>query len=131
MIDISNTKLGERPMQTIDELCDSIGKAVDVSKIRVGDEVTVRAKVLRTDAGIQWPIQIATAGVCLCVGPDTIATHTPTPREFKPGDRVTWASGVYNFEFVAAREGWAALWGGKLGWDHRPINDLRHADESE
>jgi hypothetical protein len=32
MIDASNPKLGERPMQTIDELCDSIGHAVDVSK---------------------------------------------------------------------------------------------------
>ena len=60
-----------------------------------------------------------------------IATHTPAPREFKPGDRVTWGSGVRVYEFIAQRGGVAIVWDASYGSASPLLSDLRHVDESE
>lgn len=111
---------------------------IDVSKIRVGDEVTVRAKVV--DRGTHFSpchdypgeptIRIM---VGEWVGSSEIATHTPKPREFKPGDRVTWGKlqGTYVYEFIAQRGDCAVAWNDTFGFSLQPTSDLRHADESE
>ena len=96
---------------------------VDASKIKIGDEVTVRAKIAL--GGREFvDIKIGDSSRSTRVRVSEIATHTPAPP-FKPGDLVTWGCGAYNFEFVTAREGIAALWGG--GWNFREVKDLRHA----
>lgn len=104
---------------------------IDVSKIRVGDEVTVRGSVSEIDK-TSIPFRVLmdsgrTAWFCA----DEITTHTPKPREFKTGDRVTWGNGAYNAEFVALRGDNAAVWESRYGWKALKISDLRHADESE
>jgi hypothetical protein len=68
-------------------------------------------------------------GLVLPLG--SIATHTPAPRAFKPGDLVTWGNGRIDYEFVAARNGLAAVWSVDHGWKINCLSDLRHADESE
>jgi hypothetical protein len=102
---------------------------IDVSKIRVGDEVTVRGKITGCTAN----------GVNVLIGPSptwahrhSIATHTPKPREFKPGDRVTWSAGRARvYEFIAQRGPTAILWSPEYGATDPSISSLRHADESE
>lgn len=107
---------------------------VDVSKIKVGDEVTVRGVVADTrHADSTAPVAVSFSGVCHShwVNSSAIATHTPKPREFKPGDRVTWGSGYVIYELVAIRDGIAATWNKDYGWQPKTLSDLRHADESE
>jgi hypothetical protein len=100
---------------------------IDVSKIRVGDEVTVRATVREVADGTK-PIRVSRDP---WVGVSDIATHTPKPREFKPGDRVTWGNGLLVYEFIAARNSKAVLWSDEYQWQIHDVSHLRHADESE
>lgn len=107
---------------------------IDVSKIKVGDEVTVRAKVV--DRGNEFtPRGPMPTVVKICVGEwvgaEHIEAHHPAPREFKPGDLVTWGTGAYNAEFIALRGDEAAVWESRYGWKTPKISDLRHIDESE
>lgn len=79
---------------------------VDVSKIKVGDEVTVRATVAAMDYGTCAPVRIIGGS---WIYKDDILVHTPKPREFKPGDMVTWGAGVVAWELVATANGFAFL----------------------
>ena len=108
---------------------------IDISKINVGDEVTVRARVIQIDRKhTAEPVRLN--GGSWVLGNQIIAHH-PKPREFKPGDRVTIrdirsdkrvvgvilaiddaCAWVKSLEFPAQR------WTEKLVY-------LRHADESE
>jgi acyl dehydratase len=101
---------------------------IDVSKIRVGDEVTVRATVLEVADGIK-PIRVK-RDPWVEVG--EIATHTPAPREFKPGDRVTMGSGCLDLELIAIRDEVACVWDNiSRRFESAIVHRLRHADESE
>lgn len=107
---------------------------IDVSKIRVGDEVTVRAKVV--DRGNEFTPRgpfnpVVKIFVGEWVGAEHIEAHHPKHREFKPGDRVTWGNGAYSAEFIALRGDEAAVWESSYGWKTPKISDLHHADESE
>ena len=101
---------------------------IDVAKIRVGDEVTVRARVKQIDSDDDAPIRICGGS---WVPLADILTHTPAPREFKPGDRVTWGAGRYVYEFIAQRGSSAIVWDEDYGCFSPLFSNLRHADESE
>ncbi len=120
---------------------------IDVSKIRVGDEVTVRVKVTdRVSDTAVAPVRISIFGVVAWVPVDFIATHTPKPRDFNPGDRVTWTGNDMHRWKIIAIDGELAWskWDGYAGdasptphaphfgkREMHPIQCLRHADESE
>jgi len=63
---------------------------VDVSKIRTGDTVTVKA-IARHDYQTNGAIRLKlfTSGDCFTASAADISTHTPAPRKFKIGDAVT------------------------------------------
>jgi hypothetical protein len=104
---------------------------IDVSKIRVGDEVTLSGRVERTDAGICKPFAIDIQSVLICVGEGAIATHTPKPRDFKPGDLVCELGIEPGFRIVHVRDGQAWIDNAE-GWNKiAKLIHLRHADESE
>ncbi len=102
----------------------------DPKTARKGDKVTVHGVIdcitlngaTWVDMGLDLPCPI---------NPDRIATHEPQPREFKPGDRVTWGAGVRVYEFIAQRGGAAIVWSRDYGPSYPNISELRHADESE
>ena len=102
---------------------------IDVSKIRVGDEVTVRGKVAKiaADGDIFFESENGADG---WFNRSEIVAHTPKPREFKPGDPV-YANGATKWTVVHVRGLWAWLEDDN-GWNRLEIlKDLRHADESE
>lgn len=99
---------------------------IDISKINVGDEVTVKAKVIQIDRKhTAEPVRLN--GGSWVLGKDIIAHH-PKPREFKPGDRVT-AGGSHPLVLVAmdGSEAWVKTPTGNFTVD---VSDLLHADES-
>jgi hypothetical protein len=110
---------------------------VDLSKIRVGDEVTIRARVgAKFDNGDFWlgfsetgsesNGTIISARVC----PLSIATHTPAPREFKPGDKVIAKRDKAEYELVGIRERLAFLWYSPQCFGRTAdVSDLCHADD--
>lgn len=121
---------------------------IDVSKIRVGDEVTVKATVTEVYPDSECPVTVSIKSVSwqICPLREDIATHTPKPREFKPGDRVTWTGNDMHRWKIIAIDGELAWskWDGYAGdaspTPHsphfgkramHPIQCLRHADESE
>jgi plastocyanin len=102
---------------------------IDVSKIRVGDEVTVRGRVYDA-SGADWFYVSFGASSWAKVPADAIATHSPKPREFKPGDRVTFIDSQVAFDVVHAEgdQAWVKNLNGSM---LAPFTELRHADESE
>lgn len=116
---------------------------IDVSKIKVGDEVTVRGHVVHINNDrLAMPYELGinfrnradaswTNIPTLC-----IATHTPAPREFKPGDRAIVYDAVTDSkdlcDVLAIDDAFAWIRNTKSGgrWTAR-LSDLRHADESE
>ena len=108
---------------------------IDISKIRAGDEVTVRCvvkEVVDTELVVVKPsFNPGPFFADMCISKDWIATHTPKPRDFTPGDRVTWGSGVNIYEFIAQRDDVAIVWSAEHGASDPPFYKLRHADERE
>lgn len=107
-----------------------------MAKFKAGDEVTVRAKILKVE------IDSLAVGITSEDGEAThythgvpfseIATHTPKPREFKPGDMVTWGIGTMPAEFIAERNGFAIMWVPRHRTvERKPISTLRYADEKD
>ncbi len=110
---------------------------VDISKIKVGDKVTVKGKVvsLPHDTGDRsFRIEVVGIFPDVFVLPEQIATHTPAQRAFNPGDRVCspHCSVPTKWTFVAAanRRAFIAHDNGDDVLSVR-LSDLRHADESE
>jgi hypothetical protein len=101
---------------------------IDVSKIRVGDEVTVRALVAESDDNEGYPIRLHGGS---WIKRENVVEHHPKPREFKPGDRVTWPTEGYEYELIAIRGDRAIIWNEDYGAISIPLSDLHHADESE
>lgn len=88
---------------------------IDISKIRPGDEVTVRAKVLSTDDN-DICIKIPNALIAsFYVEPEDLATHTPAPREIKVGDLGTFQNNKLVYEVVHIRD--------ELAWLSNRNND--------
>jgi hypothetical protein len=122
---------------------------IDASKIKVGDEVTVRGRVYHVSArykkcgiGVSFQDEDRDARG-LIVSAKAIATHTPAPREFKPGDRVILSGNdTLRWRVIAIDAGYAWLkWDGfaaESGPEPHsayfgkratlPIQHLRHAD---
>lgn len=106
---------------------------VDVSKIHVGDEVTVRAKVVEIGVGM---VEARLGASLTWIHQLDIATHTPAPREFKPGDRAIVYDAVSDSkdpcDVLAVDDAFAWVRNRRSGgrWTAR-LSDLRHADESE
>ena len=95
---------------------------IDLSKIRPGDEVTVRATVVASEFGpyvwIQGPIDKL-----------EVVSHTHAPREIKVGDRVTFRDNKLVYEVVHIKD--------ELAWVSNRNNDtfahmsnLTHAEDS-
>ena len=109
---------------------------VDISKIKPGDEVTVRAKVIRAfyNSSVGWIQADVGIDVPQMIGTSCILTHTPNPREFKVRDMVRHLSDDSEYEIVGIREGKAAVWrpdGGPYEghWAIWNLCDLSHADD--
>ena len=110
---------------------------IDVSKIKVGDKVVIEATVVRIDPededlplGLQYGDD-PTKGWEWC-GTAGIISHTPAPREFKAGDKVTWGHGDVVYEFRERRGDASVLWRedyGYLIYSNGEKFPLRHADE--
>lgn len=107
--------------------------AIDLSKVKDGDKLAFEGVVVaiafpyrKADVCVKWPCG-DTHWVCSA---DAIS-HTPAPREFKPGDQVTWGNGSEVYEFREARNGESCLWNKKIGYFyHQPhYAPLRHADD--
>jgi hypothetical protein len=110
---------------------------IDVSKIRVGDEVTVRAKVVEVSTASEIaagsrPVRI----MFPWLDRDEIVSHHPAPREFKPGDKAIAYDAVSDSKDICN----VLAVDGAFAWvrNHRTggrwtasVSDLRHADESE
>lgn len=107
-----------------------------MAKYAVGGEVTVRGVIAgELDDGrvfVAFPeSEGAPSGTLLnaVLTAASIATYAPKPREFKPGDMVTWGSGGTVCELVAIRNGYAVMWQTQLCNCYRLIlRDIRHAD---
>jgi hypothetical protein len=106
---------------------------VDIAKIKAGDRVTVEGVVI----GVKNDVVCFDAGV----GGDAarhyahmsgIASHTPAPREFKPGDEVRNVEQFKNARlFIIATFDETAWIRDANNWSMLcPINELRHADPS-
>lgn len=108
-----------------------------MAKFRAGDEVTVRGTIHLIDTNdTEMPLSVVvTTGktpIPLWVAESAIVTHTPKPREFVPGDMVTWGNGVDIVEFIAAKDGYAIMWHKNFAQVCRePLSDIRHADEAD
>lgn len=104
---------------------------VDISKINVGDTVTVSHEVIQIDDDAKFPVRISPfAWVSL----ERIVSHHPKPREFKAGDKVTYRDSHIVYEFVAMRHEELCLFEPGVGFRifmGRAIRDLRHADEQQ
>ena len=104
---------------------------IDISKMQLGDKVTVHGTILTIDRRRD---RFGGAGIAIreqWFTPEKIITHTPAPHEFKPGDRVTWGDGLDVYEFIAQRGAVAIVWDADYGIQGPSLSDLRHADESE
>lgn len=99
---------------------------IDLSKIRVGDEVTVRGEVTVVHHDDPHPIRLHGG---TWVKRKDIVAHHPKPREFKPGDPVYWfEKGAYKIVAIDGGQIWIK---GRNGNLTAMVEDLRHADESE
>ncbi len=108
---------------------------IDVSKIKVGDEGTVRVRFIEMSPFGNFKVETVNYPNVnpIWASPSDIASHTPAsppPRVFKPGDRVTYQNLGQSHEIVALDAGQAWL---KTPTGHftAELYDLRHADERE
>lgn len=102
---------------------------IDVSKIKVGDEVTVRVPVMETSKINSLCIRVKTNP---WIELDDVLAHHPAPREFAPGDRVVArTTGHQKWEILHVKHPWAWLQESN-GWNRlEQLKYLSHADESE
>jgi hypothetical protein len=91
---------------------------IDISKIKPGDFVTVRARVLEVDERKPEEINIAPSGSIrlnssLWVLSRTIVSHEPAPEPLKVGDMVTveCATGQYKILALHGDKAWVSLYG--------------------
>jgi hypothetical protein len=119
---------------------------VDVSKIREGDEVTIRAIVLAkprnafppTEWQLCWPGQ---PSATFWGYEENFVGHKPTPKPLKVGDRVQAAAHVKTWQGKPHRGAIRAIEGGDawVRWDHLerepystdniwPLSDLEASD---
>jgi len=107
---------------------------IDISKMQLGDKVTVHGTILTIDRRRD---RFGGAGIAIreqWFTPEKIITHTPAPREFKPGDRV-----VFDFIINDKMAGIILCIDNAVAWlkwpngirQECPISELCHADESE
>ncbi len=113
---------------------------IDLSKIKVGDEVTVRCIVKEVVANDKDLVVVKPSSnpgkyfADMCISKDWIATHTPAPREFKPGERV-----VFGRLIGGSTVGQLLCVDGGVAWVKWPngvrqncrISDLHYVDEGE
>ena len=105
---------------------------IDISKIRPGDEVTVRAKATHT---AQKPDMVHVAfenGGYLWVIAEMIDMHIPAPREIKVGDLVRHEDFMRPLIVRAVDDGKAWLRDGNAGsYVTRAAEDLTHAEDDD
>lgn len=109
---------------------------VDISKIKVGDEVTVKAIVKEVTVRGNIKFDVKAFGSAAIAFPSDIVTHTPKPREFKPGDEVRfrdeWTTSLFRVVYVKDEHAWIEKIGSSVEWRGLVLTkELRHADESE
>lgn len=104
-----------------------------MTKYRVGDEVTLRGVIKRSECSHRIPLLVTIGNSELWFSESDIVTHTPKQREFKPGDMVTWAAmseSVYTILAIDDDVAW--LKNNPTGIRYSSlIEDIRHADEAE
>jgi hypothetical protein len=79
-----------------------------MTKYREGDEVTMRGHLTGgSSSSGSFHIELCVGGdpkailpAHVWAFPDAFLTHTPKPRPFKVGDRVTWGIGEFGYELV-------------------------------
>lgn len=103
-----------------------------MTKYRVGDEVTVRGVIKEIEYNPGFSLLVAIGSAEVWLAKFGIATHTPKPREFKPGDMVTWGNGDATLEIVAIRDGYAIMWSKEYERSVcQPLPKIRHIHEAE
>jgi hypothetical protein len=76
---------------------------IDFSKVKEGDEITVRATVTAVDLDDEeYPIRV---DISVWPMPQRIVSHTPRPIE--ADDRVTWGADMEEYRVVAVECGLA------------------------
>jgi hypothetical protein len=102
---------------------------IKLEDIRIGDKVTLHAKIVE-DGWANGSFVANVGGARVGIAGADIATHTPAPREFKPGEIVRIGAGVTHYRFIAEDDGYAfvALIGDEPTRRILPVCDLRHAD---
>lgn len=107
----------------------------EARKYRAGDKVTVHGVVVAMS--LEGPLvefkrqNYYHSSLSFGVPFEEVATHTPKPREFKPGDMVTWGRGATALEFIAERDGFAIMWHPTYKIVERErVAEIRHADEA-
>lgn len=99
---------------------------VDVSKIRVGDEVTFRGTVTMLDPyDKELPCRIGRAGWCSA---EQIIEHKP--RELKAGDKAHYCLSNAKVEVLCVHNGHAFVVWPEGNHSVYRLSDLRHADEA-
>lgn len=109
---------------------------VDASQLRLGDPVTIHARITDFMAPhYPYPVVVRlgradTRSRLVVVAYNDIAEHAPAPRPpraFRSGELVHWdAAPAALFEFREAREGIAVLWNVEtLNYRTAPLTDLR------
>lgn len=105
-----------------------------MAKYQVGDEVTVKGIISETNIrnnGLRIEIKTSFGSYDIPLYEREIATHTPRPREFKPGDRVriiyTNKNAILKVVCVDKGEAWLIEDDGRR-WTVT-LNSLKHVDE--
>ena len=101
---------------------------IDISKIKPGDYVTVRAKVLRVCANAYEEFEIRTATTRVTwVSQEEITSHEPTPEPLKVGD-VVFAGGVRR-HIIAGLHNDTAWLVRSTGYSQAELSKLRRVTE--
>jgi translation initiation factor IF-1 len=104
---------------------------IDISKIKPGDYVTVRAKVTAIQ---EEPVEFCIApkvirGSTMWVSPSAIVGHEPAPEQLKVGDVVEVYPGKSQGTIVGLHDGNAWVYVFKQAYLWKKLSELRRVDQ--
>jgi hypothetical protein len=106
--------------------------SIDITKIKVGDFVTVRAKVI--DKNDVSPVDFCIAldalqdSACIWVLPSAILSHEPAPEPLKVGDVVTYDISIRRYTIIGLHGEQAWLEYSGAPWCFVNVSQLRRVE---